>query len=182
MKLTGAQIQLRAIEPSDIDVLYSWENNTDHWNVSNTQTPFSKHVLQQYIEGSHQDIYTSKQLRLIIDDYVDKSSTAPRRPVGCIDLFDFEPNHLRAGIGILIAGKDDRRKGYASEALKILIDYCFDLLNLRQLYCHITVDNEPSILLFKKHGFEITGVKKSWLRDGNTFKDELLLQLIRIPQ
>jgi diamine N-acetyltransferase len=172
MKLKGSQIQLRAIEPSDIDVLYAWENDTNHWRISNTQTPFSRHVLTQYLASAHLDIYTTKQLRLIIDEL--QSS----KPVGCIDLFDFDPQHRRVGIGILVADTNDRRKGHASEALKLLINYCFEFLNLKQLYCNITFDNESSILLFKKHGFEITGVKKSWIHEGNSFKDELLLQLI----
>ena len=179
MKLTGDQILLRAIEPTDIDVLYSWENNTDHWRVSNTQTPFSKHVLRQYLETAQLDIYSTKQLRLMIDEIPGKENLKHDKPIGCIDLFDFDPNHLRAGVGILIAQHADRRKGYASEALTLLINYCFEFLNLKQLYCHITVENEPSILLFKKHGFEITGVKKYWIKEGNSFKDELLLQLIR---
>jgi diamine N-acetyltransferase len=180
MKLTGNQILLRAIETADIDALYAWENNTDHWKVSNTQTPFSRHVLAQYIETAHLDIYSVKQLRLIIDEYHGVSGPL-REPkaIGCIDLFDFDPNHLRAGVGILIADRNDRRKGHASEALTLLINYCFELLNLNQLYCNIAVDNESSILLFKKHGFEITGVKKNWIREGNSFKDEFLLQLLR---
>jgi len=172
MNLKNEHITLRAIEPADIEVLYNWENDTGNWKVSNTQTPFSRFVLEQYITSSHEDIYTAKQLRLIICDHENK-------PVGCIDLFDFEPNHLRAGIGILIAEKGDRRKGYASEALKLLTGYGFNSLNLNQLYCNITTDNEASILLFQKHGFQITGIKKKWIRDGLSFKDELLLQLIR---
>lgn len=172
MKLAGQNITLRAIEPSDIDSLYSWENDTANWNVSNTQTPFSRFVLEQYITSAHEDIYTAKQLRLIICDKENKS-------VGSIDLFDFDPNHLRAGVGILIADKSDRRKGYASEALELLINYCFEVLNLHQLFCNITSDNESSILLFQKHGFQITGIKKQWIRSGSGYKDELLLQLIR---
>jgi len=172
MKFKGQNITLRAIEPSDIDVLYAWENDTENWNVSNTQTPFSKFVLEQYITSSHEDIYTAKQLRLIISDKENKA-------VGSIDLFDFDPNHLRAGVGILIADKSDRRKGYASEALDLLINYCFETLNLHQLYCNVTTDNESSILLFQKHGFQITGIKKKWIRDGSVYKDELLMQLIR---
>jgi diamine N-acetyltransferase len=172
MKLNSANISLRAIEPSDIDVLYQWENDTDNWKVSNTQAPFSHFVLEQYIASAHLDIYTAKQLRLIICD-------ATNRSVGCIDLFDFEPNHQRAGIGVLIAEKDDRKKGFASEALQVLIEYCFFTLNLHQLYCNITIDNEASILLFQKHGFEITGIKKKWIRDGSLFKDELILQKFR---
>lgn len=180
MKLTGNQILLRAIETSDIDLLYTWENDTDNWKVSNTQTPFSRHVLTQYMETAHLDIYTTKQLRLIIAEHHTASGPLKEaKAIGCIDLFDFDPNHLRAGIGILIADSNDRRKGHASEALTLLINYCFELLNLNQLYCNIGIDNESSILLFKKHGFEITGVKKSWIRAGNSFKDELTLQLLR---
>ena len=171
MKLKGQHIQLRAIEPSDIDVLYQWENDTETWMVSNTQSPFSRFVLEQYITSSHQDIYSVKQLRLIICNEENKA-------IGSIDLFDFDPNHLRAGVGILIAEKADRKKGYASEALSLLMDYCFSVLNLHQLYCNITIDNEQSILLFQKHGFQITGMKKQWVRDGDSFKDELLLQRI----
>jgi diamine N-acetyltransferase len=172
MKLRGKNISLRAIEPSDLDVLYQWENDTDTWNVSNTQTPYSRFVLEQYIASAHQDIYSVKQLRLMICENGGK-------PVGSIDLFDFDPNHLRAGIGILVAAKEDRRKGYASEALELLMDYCFSLLNLHQLYCNILIENEASVLLFQKHGFKITGMKKQWVRENDQFKDELLLQRLK---
>ncbi|MCW3101905.1 MAG: acetyltransferase, ribosomal protein N-acetylase [Bacteroidetes bacterium] len=172
MKLKGQLVTLRALEPEDIDVLYSWENDPEHWAVSNTQTPFSRFVLEQYITTAHVDIYSAKQLRLMICEKEGK-------PVGSIDLFDFDPNNLRAGVGILIADKTDRGKGYASEALGLLKNYCFEILNLQQIYCNITTDNEPSILLFQKHGFQITGIKKHWIRSGSGYKDELLLQLIR---
>ena len=177
MKLTGSHVHLRAMEPTDIDILYSWENDTSNWKLSNTQAPFSRQVLKQYIESAHLDIYSVKQLRLIIEEH---SSSKQARPIGCIDLFDFDPQHLRAGIGILIAAENDRRKGYASEALSLLTNYCFDVLNLNQVYCNITVDNESSILLFNKHGFQITGVKKAWIKEGNLYKDELLLQFFRV--
>lgn len=172
MNLKAEHIFLRAIEPSDIDLIYEWENDTENWIVSNTQTPFSRFVLEQYITSAHEDIYTAKQLRLII-------CTNDNKAIGSIDLFDFDANNLRAGIGILIGDKSERKKGYASEAIKVLTNYCFTSLNLNQLYCNITTDNEESILLFQKHNFQITGIKKQWIRNGNKFKDELLLQLIK---
>lgn len=180
MKLQGQNITLRAMEPSDIDVLYQWENDTDNWTVSNTQTPFSRFVLEQYITSAHEDIYTVKQLRLMVDLTPSPSPQGEgSRSIGTIDLFDFDPNNLRAGIGILIAGEKDRRKGHASEALNLLTAYCFGTLNLHQLFCNITSDNKASINLFQQHDFEIIGNKKQWVRDGLLFKDELLLQRIR---
>jgi len=169
--LKGNNISLRALEPSDVNVLYRWENDTATWKVSNTMTPFSKHVIEQYIATSHQDIYTSRQLRLMICD-------KDANPVGCIDLFDYDPSHHRAGIGILIADEAERRKGYASEALQLLTKYCQGTLQLHQLYCNIISGNESSIKLFITHKFEITGVKKQWIKAEGSFVDELLLQLI----
>jgi diamine N-acetyltransferase len=170
--LLGERVRLRALEPQDVDLLYKWENDTAIWVASHTQTPFSRFVLEQYIASSHLDLHTNKQLRLMI-------TTRDGLDVGAIDLFDFDPQHQRAGIGILIAEKQARGKGYASEALNLLIQYCFHQLHLHGLYCNVTVDNQESVLLFQKHKFMITGIKKEWIRVGDGFVDELLMQLVR---
>ena len=59
-------ILIRALEPEDLEYLYKWENDMDLWDVSDTLTPFSHFTLKKYIENAHVDIYTSKQLRLMI--------------------------------------------------------------------------------------------------------------------
>jgi len=174
----GAQheIILRALEPADIDVLYRWENDPEIWHVSNTLTPYSKYILEKYIEGSHMDIYQARQLRLMID--VKGSPSAQPRSVGTIDLFDFDPYHNRAGVGILIGDKSDRKKGYASLALQQFVSYCFETLQLHQLYCNITEGNTDSMKLFENTGFRITGKKTDWIKTPSQFRDEFLLQLI----
>ncbi|MBA7522215.1 hypothetical protein ES705_14333 [subsurface metagenome] len=91
------KINLRALEAEDIGLLYEWENDKRIWQVSNTITPFSKFILQKYLDNSHMDIYQAKQLRLMID----LAEGDSKRTVGAIDLFDFDPFHLRAGVGIL---------------------------------------------------------------------------------
>ena len=166
-------IKLRALEPEDIELLYTWENDTLLWKVSNTIAPFSKYTLKRYIENAHEDIFDTKQLRLMI---VAKDQN---KTIGCIDLFDFEPFHQRAGVGILIYEKEDRSKGYAKVALNVLINYCFNTLGLHQLYCNITEDNVASIELFTKAGFVQTGCKIDWLKYCNDWKNELTLQLIK---
>ncbi len=165
-------VALRAIEPEDIDILYQWENNMELWIVSDTQKPFSRHQLQQYIKGINLDIYQSKELRLMIE-------TEEKNPilVGMIDLFDFDPYHNRAGVGIML-NKEFEGKGFASQALDLFINYCFKTLGIFQLYCSITENNEKSITLFEKHGFIKTGIRKKWRKIGRTYHDELFYQLI----
>ncbi len=106
------------------------------------------------------------------------SANSEKQTIGSIDLFDIDNLHQRAGVGILIADKENRRQGYASQALKALIEYCSEVLLLHQLYCNIDEDNESSIRLFQKRGFEITGEKKDWIRTKNGWKTEYFLQLI----
>jgi diamine N-acetyltransferase len=171
--LENDKIKLRAPEPSDLNLLYSWENNTETWISGNTLTPFSKNILAKYIETAHLDIFETSQLRLMIDLKIENSRT-----IGSIDLFDFDSFNRRAGVGILIAEKADRGKGYASDALEVLIIYCFELLGMHQLYCNIDANNKASLILFKKHGFEIIGLKKDWMVRGKIYSDEYLLQLI----
>lgn len=171
--LENDRISLRALEPEDVDVLFKWENNTDIWHVSSTITPFSKDILKKYIQNSDQDIYSTRQLRLMIDAKDMEQTTA----VGAIDLYDFDPIHHRAGVGILI-NEDYRKKNYASEALEVLIKYGFQVLNLHQLYCSVPDVENSSIAVFEKANFEKIGVRKEWLRTPDGWVDEIDLQLL----
>jgi diamine N-acetyltransferase len=166
------EINLRALEPEDLELLYEWENNISYWILSSTVVPFSKFTLKRYLEDSHKNIYETGQLRLMIDHIPDKTT------IGTIDIFDFDSFHKRAGIGILIANEEYRRKGYATMALKCLIDYCFNTLQVHQLYCNILANNCESLDLFKKIGFVQSGIKKEWIKTSEGYIDEYLFQLI----
>lgn len=170
--LEGKKIVLRALEPSDIDFLYTLENDEALWQVSNTTTPYSKYILKQYLENSHRDIFEVKQLRLVICNKLNG------RQIGFLDLYDFDPKHGRAGVGIVIYSEKDKRKGFALEAVKLLCEYASAHLNLHQIYAGITEDNDESIRLFEKAGFERNGIKKDWIFSGGKYKSEYLYQLI----
>lgn len=169
--LKGKQIYLRALEPEDLDFIYAIENDESIWELSHTQTPYSKYLIKQYLENAHKDIYEVKQLRLVISGYDDNS-------IGLIDIFDFDLKNKRAGIGILIKDAEDRSKGYGKEALALLVNYCFTRLNLHQLFCNISDANKLSLKLFENEGFKIVGLKEDWNFNNGNFEDEYLLQLI----
>jgi diamine N-acetyltransferase len=173
MTLKGKNIFLRALEPEDLDFIYALENNESIWEVSNTQTPYSRFLIRQYLENAHQDIYEAKQLRLAIC----RNETA--ETLGLIDIFDFDPKNNRAGVGILIGSQAYRSKGIGSEALELVIKYSFQQLQVHQLYANIGSDNEISLQLFTKFGFQKIGIKKDWNKVNNDYKDELLFQLIQ---
>ena len=170
--MKGKTISFRAPELEDLELLYKWENDTSIWHLSNTLTPFSKHILQEYILSANLDIFSAKQLRLMIVKNDDL------KVVGSIDLFDFDPANMRAGIGILIDA-EFRQMGYATEAVGMIVKYCFDVLGLHQVYCNITADNSKSIALFEKAGFMLSGTKKEWIKQKGKWLDEHIYQLIQ---
>ncbi len=171
LTLKGKHIYLRALEPEDLDFVHHVENDETNWEISNTITPFSKYVITEYLANAHKDIFEVKQLRLVI-------SNTKNMAIGMIDLFDFDFKNKRAGVGIIVKATDDRKKGYGSEALELLTQYCMAHLNLHQLYCNISEENEASLKLFQNQGFEIVGLKKDWNYSHKVFKNEYLLQRI----
>lgn len=171
LSLKGKQIYLRALEPKDLDFLYDLENNPEIWEISGTTAPYSKHVLQLYLENAHKDIYEAKQLRLCI-------CNLEGTVMGLIDLFDFDPKNLRVGMGIIVSRKGDRNKGVGAEAIEVLTNYAFMVLGMRQVYVNVMEENAPSIHLFSKLGFEKVGVKKDWIYSNGVYKNEILFQKI----
>ncbi len=169
--LQNDKIILRKPEPEDLEFLYNIENNTKYWYLSETKAPFTKWHLKQHIENSKYDIFTNKELRLIIE------LNNQNIQAGIIDLFEYNPHNSNAGVGIIIEEKF-RNEGIASDALDMTIKYSFDFLLLHQLYCNIDKDNFTSIKLFEKSGFKHTGTLKEWKKNKSGYTDVLLYQLI----
>lgn len=168
--LKGEKVTLREMRPTDCNLIHDWENRPELDYLGDEHEPLTKQEIANFIERSSGDIYTDGQLRLMID--------ASGSTIGCIDLFEFDQHNQRAGIGILIAETENRKNGYAKEALSLLTNYCFEVLNLRQLYCHIPVDNKASLRLFSTCGFEETGRCRDWVKKGNAFIDAVFMQRI----
>jgi diamine N-acetyltransferase len=172
MFIKAEHIYFRALESSDLELLYSTENDVSIWKVSNTITPFSKDILELYLHSAHQDIYTNKQLRLMV------CLNHTHTPIGTIDLFEFEPMHLRIGVGVLIF-EEFRKKGYAFESIELIKQYAKDILLMNQVFCNISATNIESIRLFEKCGFRVIGTKKQWNQvSKNQFEDELMYQIL----
>ncbi len=170
--LQGRLCLLRALEPDDLDLLYSWENDPSVWGVSGTIAPFSRVTLRRLIDSQQFDIYQTRQLRLVI------GAQDGGHAVGLVDLYEFDPMHLRAGVGILVHALGDRGRGYASDAVAVLAEYARDVLMMKQLWCNVAVTNEASMQLFRHAGFEVCGLKKSWNRTPDGWVDEATLQLL----
>ena len=162
-------VRLRAIEPEDLDMLYGIENDTKLWNVSVTSVPYSRYTLYDYIANSKNDIYSDRQVRMMVEN-------GGGEVVGIVDLINFDPKHLRAEIGIVIK-REYRNQGYAQAAINEICDYALNVLHLHQLYALVNKDNPHSLNLFEKTGFSVSSELKDWLLDGKNYHNAVLMQL-----
>ena len=171
MFLQSDILLLRAPELGDLDFLFHIENDTRQWCVSGCKTPYSRYLLQQYIETNTHDIYTDKQARLMIEH------RESHQLVGAIDLIDFYPAARRAEVGFVI-DEAFRGKGYGREALALMCDYAEQVLDLHQLYAYIFSDNVAACQLFASSGFCELAVLPDWVFSNKKFHSVCLFQRI----
>ena len=171
MNIEGTACRLRALEVEDIEAMYGWENDTEVWRVSGSVAPFARNVLRRLIDEQQFDIYATRQMRLVIE------CVTSGEAVGAVDLFEFDPHHRRAGVGIIVA-PPYRRRGYALDALLTLERYAKEVLMLHQLWCSAGADNEASLSLFAKAGYAECGCRREWILSTDGATDEVLMQKI----
>jgi diamine N-acetyltransferase len=169
--LRNDNIHLRLLEPEDLDLLYTWENDSSLWALGSTVSPYSRYTLKEYIVQSHLNIYEARQLRLMTE------LRASQQGVGLADLYDFDPHNRKAAVGVLVDSQH-QRKGIATQALNLLAEYAFSFLKLHQLYAYIPVKNEASKALFRRCGFVVSGTLSDWISIDKGFSDVLFVQRI----
>lgn len=161
-------LRLRAMEPEDLDFLYGIENDPEVWNVGNASVPYSRYVLHDYIANTTNDIYYDGQVRMIAES--DSGDV-----VGMVDIFNFNAQHRRAEVSVVVH-KNYRRRGFASLALGMVMDYSLRTLHLHQLYAVIAEDNAASLALFDKMGFKRSNMLSDWLFDGAKYANAWIVQ------
>lgn len=145
--LTSTHIYIRKVKQGDQQYLFQWENDPDNWEVSDTKQPFSREEINHFVINPP-EISITGELRMMICLVIDDT------PIGCVDLFQYNAANSSVGIGILIAKKSFRNKGYATEAIQLMLSYCRNELSIVNVFCNIFKDNIPSIRLFEKCGFQ----------------------------
>lgn len=108
--ISSSPVLLRPLEPEDLELLYTIENDATLWDVCDDTTPYSRYALRQYIANQPQDLHQCRELRLII---VERQTVAP---IGIVDLVNYSPKNQRAEISIALL-RHKRGKGYGEKAI-----------------------------------------------------------------
>ena len=147
--IKGEKIVLRSVDSSDIDTILLWENSSSEPLYGVYEETFSREDVVQFVENQQQFSFAeTEQLRLMI-------CSLEGERLGALDLTEYDGE--KAFVSILIFDSDNRRKGFAENALRLIVDYAKSL-GVHSLYANIFPENLPSISLFEKVGFVFDGL------------------------
>ena len=146
-KLVGERIYLSPRNIEDVEKFTQWLNDfeiTDY--IRRSETIYSLDKEKQYLE----DNKNAEASFAIIE--LDKNEM-----IGSISLEEINHIHRIATLGIFIGNKEYWNKGYGTEAIRLILDYGFNYMNLHSIQLHVMSFNQRALKCYKKCGFKETG-------------------------
>lgn len=167
--IKGKRVILRPVEERDLELLVCWRNAPE-----NRQYFFSPFLINP---GGQKKWYESlladnNRVMFMVD-------TLEGKTVGTVALHNIDWRNQECEGGQVIIDPTERRQSYAEEAVKILLNYAFQELNLHRVYLLVFPHNEPTRSLAKRMGFTQEGVlRQAVFREGK-FHNKIMLGLLR---
>lgn len=166
--LTGKKIMLRPVELEDSRILSAWLNDRDTNKGLDIIYPLSK----RYADNFTLEAEEEKKKVFIIDD-------EDYKPIGIVIIDKIKWEYRHCEVGIAIYKKEKRQKGYGKDALKTLLEFIFNDMNLELVYLNVLEENTLAVNLYKSLGFVEEGILRNrYFRDGKYF-DVISMSILR---
>ncbi len=169
-KLVGKLCYLSPYSPDDADAQTRWENDLAVAIPLGDEayTTTAREKLAEHINGA---IQNQAHFFSIID-------LENEQVIGRVLLFSFDPVNRTAMVGILIGEKEFRGRGYGSEALVLMLDYAFNLLNLHNVMLGVFAFNERAVQTYRKLGFNEIGRRREGRMLAGKAHDVILMDML----
>ncbi len=177
-KKTGFKVFLASMEDSHIKHLIKLAQDPSLPDLLGWNTFFELDETEQFIEAisSYALPYSRKSQPLVFGVYLDPESL----PIGYVVLKGLNTDLLTSEIGVAILDQKYRSKGYGKLALKRLVIYAFDELQIKTIGSAILSSNKSSINMTKNLGFIVSEIMyKSWPMPNGDLVDMVLMELTK---
>ena len=170
--IKGKAIFLREVRLSDVNEnYYRWLNDPEVTQYLETRYfPQPMEKIKEYVE-----ITNSKSDQVFLAICINQNG----QHIGNIKLGPLNWIHRLGEISLVIGEKEHWGKGYASEAIKLVSDYAFDIIGLHKVTAGTYSTNPGSVRAFEKAGFEMEGIWKRHYFSKGDYVDRVCLGKIR---
>lgn len=146
--IEGERVHLRALERSDVDLLWKWENDHEVMFFMANPPPAPSH---EWILKRYTALTTDPQKGAFIIETRDE----PRRAIGLIDYYDLSIKNRNCWVSIEIGEKEYWGKGYGTDAMRTMLEYLFDTMHMHKVRLWAVGHNKRAIASYKKCGFQV---------------------------
>lgn len=173
--MEGDRIYFREVRLSDVgDNYYNWMNDKEVTRyLESGFFPNSIEQLREYVVSKQND-RNNVFLAIVL-----KGSG---NHIGNIKLGPIDWIHRTADVGIIIGDKNCWGEGYATEAIRLVVQYGFNVLNLHKITAGCYSSNQGSARAFQKAGFEVEGLRRQQFFFNNKYIDLVLLGIINLQK
>ena len=166
-ELLSSRINLKKISLSDAEDVFDLYSDTDSALLDDWSPMVSIREAKSLIKARMKKNEGNEGL-----EYVMK--TKKNQFVGCCGAFDFDLENMNCSLYYQVV-KEHRNKGYASEAVRAICDYCFSTIKMHRIYAYITPGNGASVKVLEKNGFVIEGELKDMEYYKGQYWDGILM-------
>jgi len=167
-KMTGKHVYLSPMREEDAEVYAKWMNDSTITDSLGSSTMvFSEEGEQNWVEensGEYQFAIVEKESDTLI---------------GNCGIHEVSHTFQRAEIGLFIGEEEKRGKGYGKEVISLLLEYCFDTLNLHNVMLKVFSFNEQAIHTYKRVGFKEIGRRREAYYARGKFWDDIYMDILK---
>jgi len=168
-KLVGERLYLSPFSADDAEVCAKW-----------AQWMNDKAVADYY--GGYHNLVSLESAKKTLDELKGCRFNIVRLDgdalVGHISLHDIDQLNRHAFLGIVIGEEACRGKGYGAEAVRLVLGFGFNALNLHNIMLSVQADNAAAIACYKKVGFRESGRRREWIFKDGKYVDNLYMDML----
>jgi RimJ/RimL family protein N-acetyltransferase len=169
--LRGEVVYLRALEPEDAELIQRWYGHAD---TARLMGEWPRSLARRRADAEAAATEAGRDWFAFVICLLDDD-----RPVGRIDVFEIDRYNGSAGFGLAIGEHDERGRGLGTDAVNVILDFCFGQLRLERVWLVTDSVNLRAQRVYEKAGLVHEGrLRRAFYQDG-IWQDDIRMAILR---
>ncbi len=167
--LIGDRVYLRPLEKDDFSQLYVWSNDPEIRGLTGEVFPTSQESVEEF-QGRLRTDSSRVWFGVVVkeDDHL----------IGEAGLLRMFPAWRTTDLSLIIGDRAAWRKGYGTDAMKLLLDYAFGYLNFHRVAIGVVGTNERALQFYEKVGFKREGIQRDGYYYNHAYQDFVMMSIL----
>jgi diamine N-acetyltransferase len=176
--IIGERIRFRAVERDDLPIFVKWINDPEVNQGIGIYLPYAMADENDWFEAMHKRPASEHNLAIEVKE-VNPQDVETWMMIGSCGFMNYDQRNASAEFGIMIGEKSFWNQGYGTEAVRLLVKFGFQSINLNRIYLRVLENNPRAIRCYEKAGFTHEGrQRQADYRDGR-YIDLLVMSILR---